>query len=85
MVVDSPQHAATALNYDLGAISNWADTWLVDFNPSKTDSLIISRKVNKPFHPPLIMNNTVIAETSLHKHLGLYFSSNLERTYSIHL
>ena len=32
MVVDSPQHAVIALNSDLGSISNWADTWLVDFN-----------------------------------------------------
>ena len=76
MVVDSPQHAATALNSDLCTISNRADTWLVDINPSKTDSLILSRKVHKSFHPPLIMNNNVITETSLHKHLCLYFSSN---------
>ena len=47
MVVDSPQNAATALNSNLGTISNWADTWHVDFNPSKTDSLIISRKIFK--------------------------------------
>ena len=38
--------------------------------------MVISRKVNKPIHPPLFMNNTQINETQTHKHLGITFSSS---------
>ena len=46
------------------------------FNPNKTESLIISRKINKPLHPSLYMNNQQVLEVDCHKHLGLYFSNN---------
>ena len=37
--------------------------------------MVVSRKVNKPIHPPLFMNNRLINETQSHKHLGVTFSS----------
>ena len=49
---------------------------LVTFHPPKTDSLIISRKINKPAHPPLFMQNQQIKEVDSHKHLGLHFSQD---------
>ncbi len=49
---------------------------IVDFNPNKTDSLLISRKQNRQAHPPLLMNNAVIKQVETHKHLGIIFSSN---------
>ena len=76
LVVDSPTNAAVLLNDDLKVIVNWAKTWLVLFNPSKTVSLIISRKINKPCHPPLIMDGTNLNAVEHHKHLGLYFSND---------
>ncbi len=62
IVVDTPDNAALALNSDLETIHEWAGKWLVSFNPTKTESLLISRKTNKPIHPALIMNNTTIQE-----------------------
>ena len=44
IIVDDPVTAAGCINADLGRISNWASTWLVTFNPSKTETLLISRK-----------------------------------------
>jgi hypothetical protein len=35
-----------------------------------------TRKINKPFHPPLIMNNTIINQVTEHKHLGLEISND---------
>ncbi|MES9993744.1 MAG: reverse transcriptase domain-containing protein, partial [Candidatus Thiodiazotropha sp.] len=76
IIVDDPMTAAGCINTDLGKISAWASTWLVTFNPSKTESLLFSRKLNKPFHPPIFMQNHQITEVDSHKHLGLYFSND---------
>ena len=57
IVVDNPMTAAVYLNFDLNVISQWAASWLVLFNPTKTESLIFTRKLNKPVHPPLYMND----------------------------
>ena len=54
----------------------WAEAWLVTFNPNNTESLIISRKINKRLHPSLYMNNQQVLEVDCHKHLGLYLSNN---------
>ena len=76
IIVDDPLDAAVTLNSDLSKIQRWAAQWLVTFNPSKSESLLISRKVNKPYHPPLMMNYQQVSEVTSHKHLGLYFSSD---------
>ena len=44
-------------------------------HPAKTLSMVVSRKVNKPIHPPFFMNNRLINETESHKHLGVTSSS----------
>ena len=46
------------------------------FNASKTLSIIFLRKSNPVFHPSLYMNDTMINETTNHKHLGLNLSNN---------
>ena len=76
IIVDNPTTAALCLNSDLEKLSRWAVIWLVNFNPYKNDSLLISRKINMPIHPPLYMQNVQIQEVSSHKHLGLYFSND---------
>ena len=55
IVVDNPVTAAGQLNIDLQKISQWATTWLVSFNPSKTEAMLFSRKLNRPHHPPIFM------------------------------
>ena len=76
IIVDNPVTAAECLNSDLNKLSRWAATWLVTFNPSKTEALLFSRKLNKPQHSPLFMQNHQISEVESHKHLGLYFSND---------
>ena len=49
---------------------------LVTFNPSKSESLLFSRKLYRPYHPPVCMNNQPITEVTSHKHLGLVFCSD---------
>ena len=76
IVVNNPMTAAVYLNSDLNVISQWAASWLVLFNPTKTESLIFTRKLNKPVHPPLNMNDQQLIEVETHKHLGVYFSTD---------
>ena len=75
IIIDDPQTAACILNSDLDTINVWADDWLVDFNPTKTTSLLISRRQLPIAHPPLEMNNVILNETTSHRHLGLTFSN----------
>lgn len=74
IIVDNPNTAAEILNTDLEKISQWAKTWLVNFNATKTEALLISRKTNKPVHPKIFMLGQEINEVQFHKHLGVYFS-----------
>lgn len=76
IIVDNPMNAAARLTLDLEKISRWAATWLVTFNPTKTESLLISRKLSRDQHPPIFMQNHQISEVSAHKHLGVFFSND---------
>ena len=48
----------------------------VAFNTSKSEPLLISRKVNVPIHPHIFMNNQQLTEVTSHKHLGLHISKD---------
>ena len=48
MVVGNPNASGTILQNDINIIILWADKWVVRANPSKSESLIISRKNNVP-------------------------------------
>ena len=76
IIVDDPIQAAEQLNLDLAKIHHWADKWLVTFNPGKSEYILLSRKHNKPYHPPVLLNQTQIAEVNSHKHLGITFSND---------
>ena len=64
------------LNSNLTQIHMWAERWLVKFYPAKSESILISRKTNKPYHPPLQMNDEPIKEVTSHKHLSIFFSND---------
>ena len=66
IIVDEPVADAACINSDLGRITQWAATWLVTFNPVKTESMLISRKLNRNRHPPLFMLNQQISEVNAH-------------------
>ncbi|MCG8047067.1 MAG: reverse transcriptase domain-containing protein, partial [Candidatus Thiodiazotropha endolucinida] len=76
IIVDDPVDASDKLNTDLSKINEWAKQWLVKFNPSKSESMVFSRKRYKPNHPPVFMNETQINEVISHKHLGVVFSND---------
>ena len=75
--VENPLVSAEILNSDIAKVNAWATKWLVTFNSLKTEEMILLRKLNKPQHPPLHMNQQPIAQVSFHKDLGLTFSEDL--------
>ena len=71
----SMQDIEGMLNHDLYQISLWANQWLVNFNPSKTEAILFSLKKDHNF-PRLIFDDTEISFVENHKHLGVTLSSN---------
>ena len=51
VTVENKRDQAEDLNRNLRYINTWAQTWLVDFNPSKTVQMIITKKANQNDHP----------------------------------
>ena len=74
IIADCPLQAGQLLSRDLNAISIWANSWLVTFNPNKNIVYVdfSEKKLNLP--PPISMDGIIIGKTPSHKHLGLTFS-----------
>ena len=69
--------SARLINTDLKAIELWANKWLVSFSAPKTKSMIISYKTDLENHPPIYLHDIQIETVKKHKHVGLWFESNL--------
>jgi hypothetical protein len=74
--VDDSEEAAEALNEDLDKIQTWADRWLVNFSPPKTEDMLITNKRNRP-HPVLKLGGEDIKQVTSHKHLGVHLTKDL--------
>ena len=76
LIVDNAIESADILDRDLNTITSWSNKWLVSFNSQKTKTMVISRKVNKPHHPSLVMNNQKLEDVKFHKHPGVTISDD---------
>ena len=83
MVVSNPDTACAILQTYINKITDWANRLLVKFNPSKSESLIISRKRNKPAHPKLFMSGVEIPSVQVHKPLDIFISNDSSRDYHV--
>ena len=72
---ESTFETTNMLSRDLAKISTWAHTWKITFNPQKSKTLIFSKAL-LPSHP-VIMDLTIIERVHIHKHLGIFLTSNL--------
>ena len=64
--------SAKNLNDGLKKINKWVFQWKMNFKPDpnkEAQEVIFSSKLNKPNHPSLIFNNTVVIQSTNHKHL----------------
>ena len=57
IIVDNPTTAALCLNSDLEKLLSFGCYLVSHFQPFQKQSLLISRKTNKPIYPPLYMKN----------------------------
>ena len=73
VTVDDPAASATVLNDNLNNVQQWANQWLVIFNPDKTKSMAFTNK--KITHLPLYFDNKAVEDAHQHKHLGLIFNT----------
>ena len=81
--VDNPQTAADEIDADLLNMQIWAKKWLVTFNPTKTKTMLISRKILAQNHPNPKFRNSAIDSVQEHKHLGLIIRNDL--TWNSHI
>ena len=79
IIVDDPIQAAKQLNLDLAKTHRRAAKWLVKLNPEKSECILLSRKNNKSYYHPVLLNQTQIAEVNSHNHLGIIFSNDCTR------
>ena len=80
-VVQDITLSAKNLNDDLKKINKWAFQWKMSFNPDpnkQAQEVIFSRKLNKPNHPSLNFDNTVVIQSTNHKHLGMILDTKLD-------
>ena len=69
------------LNDDLKKINKWAFQLKTSFNPDpnkQAQEVIFSRKLNKPNHPSLNFNNTVVIQSKTHKRLVMILDIKLD-------
>ena len=73
---DERQLVSDSLNRDLTKISEWCRLWGMKLNPTKTQSMIVSRsRTLYPEHPDLLLNNVVLNTCNSFKILGVLFDS----------
>ena len=80
-VVQDITLSAKNLNDDLKKIKKWEFQWKMSFNPDpnkQAQEVIFSRKLNKPNHPSLNFNNTVVIQSTAHKHLAMILDTKLD-------
>ena len=77
-----PAETAEIITRDLVKISNWAKKWKINFNAGKTKDVMFSKKVLNN-SPPLLFDETLINRVNTHRHLEVYFTSNLDWSLQI--
>ena len=68
---------------DLERLSKYGNNWLLKFNATKTEYMIVSKKRSRTNYPNLYLNGTNITVTEHHTHLGVTISNNL--SWSTHI
>jgi hypothetical protein len=71
----NPLEVEDRLNLGLQVLDDWAKQWLVDFNPQKTEYMVISFQQNIN-QINLKFNSENLNQVDNHKHLGVTISSN---------
>jgi hypothetical protein len=82
-IFNDPLTSSVKVNADLKVIHDWGITWKVQFNPSKTQYMIVSKKPNPPQYPHPVFSGIPIDRKDSHKHLGLIITKTF--TWNEHI
>ena len=76
---DDHELSAEILNDNVKKIRDWANQWLVTFNPGKTKLLNVTLKKEADFdNYPIFFDDIEIPSVKEHKHLGIWFDHKLK-------
>ena len=81
--VKNKETKSGGLQTDLIALEKWANYWLVDFNPKKTECLTFKSSSTVTHSRPMTLMGSEIPERDHHKHLGLVLSETA--TWKTHI
>ena len=70
------------LNNDLKRLKEWALKWLINFNPAKTEVILVSN-IFHDYDLRLTNDDAVLNIVETHKYLGIYLSANNKWTKHI--
>ena len=85
LLASGANHAESAemLNRDLCKISQWAETWKVSFGAEKSHDLLFSLNDQVNSNPVKYRGDT-IKKVTVHKHLGVNLTGNLDWSIQIY-
>ena len=65
---------------DLELISSWAKKWKIKINASKTEGLLINKKINLHQYaiPKIQLNGCQVSFVNEHKHVGIWLNNKLD-------
>ena len=73
----------TTLQLAVNALADWGMAWHIRFEPTKSQSLLISHHRNTVVVPPIVFQGTVVLEVDQLKLLGVLFDQHLSFTAHI--
>ena len=80
----SEPNSSKLIQEDLNRISDWAETWKLNFKAAKSKEIIFhSSRVRTIDYDKLILGGDFIPRERQHKHLGLFLDENLNFQYHI--
>ena len=72
-----PLESIACINDDLETLRQWSTNWLVNFNPTKTKYMVLSKKLTPPVYNDLFIGTTKLEKVGIHKQLGITFNNSM--------
>ena len=68
-ILSDPIVDIQTINSDLDTLNYWAQQWAVSFSPTKSENMVITKKVNRPIYGPVLLDDIVVTKVTSHSHL----------------
>ena len=75
--ITNPVISFDKINRDLQRLYLWSSQWLVSFNPSKTEYIVFSKRLNKVAYGDLKLGDVTLEKVEQHKQLGIILNDRM--------